>query len=182
MTTTDAGGGTTTDAAGSNGGATGGGASGNGTSDGDGGANQGSGSTGSGGSGTSGAGASGSSGGGSGPGIDQDAAPDGANTGLSPDLSLAADDGTICADGALGYGGCGAGQACRFYSPSENHCDPVGGALLGDSCADSSECDSLFVCFMGQCSNFCTLGTTECGAPTDCVDVGHPNKGACLPF
>jgi hypothetical protein len=52
---------------------------------------------------------------------------------------------------------------------------------LNAACDASDQCDILFMCFQGQCTNFCALGTTECGAPQDCVDIGHPTHGVCRP-
>jgi hypothetical protein len=40
----------------------------------------------------------------------------------------------------------------------------------------------LFSCYAGRCTNFCTLGTVECGPVEDCLDIGHPTHGVCDPF
>jgi hypothetical protein len=47
--------------------------------------------------------------------------------------------------------------------------------LLAAACSSSgngAECDILFACYNGFCTNFCHIGTTECGYPDDCLDVG----------
>lgn len=77
---------------------------------------------------------------------------------------------------------CSGIAVCRFYSATEGRCESCTACgNLFASCASGEDCDILFVCFEGQCTNFCTLGTSECGAPSDCVDIGHPTEGACRP-
>jgi hypothetical protein len=39
----------------------------------------------------------------------------------------------------------------------------------------------VFQCFEGRCTNFCHLGTYECGPIPNCVNVGHPTIGMCQP-
>jgi hypothetical protein len=58
-------------------------------------------------------------------------------------------------------------------------CDACGN--LFDPCTTGRDCDILFQCYQGQCTNICPLGTTFCGAPDDCIDVGHPTYGVCKP-
>lgn len=71
---------------------------------------------------------------------------------------------------------------CRFYSSTEGRCEGCTDCgNLNAPCTSGSECDILFVCFEGRCTNFCTLGSFECGPPDDCIDVGHPTRGACRP-
>jgi len=109
---------------------------------------------------------------------DADAADGGA---LDPELSLPDPGGTACSTPSS-MGECPGIEVCRFYTPSEGRCEscsPCGN--LGDYCAASSECDILFMCYRGRCTNFCLLGTYMCGAITDCVDIGHPTWGVCLP-
>jgi len=100
---------------------------------------------------------------------------------LSSDLGLPDPSGATCTSpGSLGE--CPSIQVCRFYSPSEGRCEscePCGN--LNAACSSSAECDILFMCFQGRCTNFCTLGLSECGPPTDCLDVGHPTRGVCRP-
>ena len=75
----------------------------------------------------------------------------------------------------------GTAEVCRLYSPSEGRCEScVSCGNLDAPCAASNECDILFMCFLGRCTNFCHLGTFECGRVEDCLDVGHPTMGVCL--
>ncbi|MBI5499126.1 MAG: hypothetical protein HY907_02715 [Deltaproteobacteria bacterium] len=111
-----------------------------------------------------------------------DADADAADAGsLDPELSLPDPSGTPCSTPSS-MGECPGIEVCRFYTPSEGRCEscsPCGN--LGDGCSASSECDILFMCYRGRCTNFCLLGTYMCGAITDCVDIGHPTWGVCLP-
>jgi hypothetical protein len=72
---------------------------------------------------------------------------------------------------------------CRFataeYGLCES-CDACGN--LNAPCAEGTDCDILFSCYAGHCTNFCTLGTFECGPVEACLDVGHPTRGVCDPF
>ena len=72
---------------------------------------------------------------------------------------------------------------CRFatveYGICES-CDACGN--LNAPCVQGTDCDILFACYAGSCTNFCTLGTSECGPVDACLDVGHPTKGVCDPF
>jgi hypothetical protein len=72
---------------------------------------------------------------------------------------------------------------CRFataeYGLCES-CDACGN--LFDPCVEGTDCDILFSCYAGFCTNFCTLGTFECGPKEDCLDIGHPTRGVCNPF
>ena len=71
---------------------------------------------------------------------------------------------------------------CRFYSATEGRCESCTSCgNLGASCADGTECDILFACFEGVCTNICPLGTFYCGPIDDCLDVGHPTHGVCRP-
>jgi hypothetical protein len=77
---------------------------------------------------------------------------------------------------------CAGIAVCRFYSATEGRCESCTACgNLYAPCASGDDCDILFVCFRGQCTNFCQLGTSECGAPSDCVNIGHPTEGACVP-
>lgn len=101
--------------------------------------------------------------------------------GLDPDLALPDPSGEVCTyPGDLGA--CPGIAVCRFYTPAEGRCEscsPCGN--LDDFCTLSSECDILFSCYLGRCTNFCTLGTQECGPVEDCIDIGHPTRGVCRP-
>jgi hypothetical protein len=72
---------------------------------------------------------------------------------------------------------------CRFatteYGLCES-CDACGN--LNAACVEGTDCDILFSCYAGRCTNFCTLGTFECGPVEDCLDIGHPTQGVCDPF
>lgn len=101
---------------------------------------------------------------------------------LSSELALPDPSGTPCTSpGSLSE--CPGIEVCRFFSPAEGRCETCGPCgNLNDPCSASDECDILFMCFRGRCTNFCTLGTFECGAIEDCVDIGHPTRGVCVPF
>jgi hypothetical protein len=112
-----------------------------------------------------------------------DAAIDGAAGGLDPDLDVPPAANQACTTpGSLSDAECPGIQVCRFFSPTEGRCEScVMCGNLNAMCDASDQCDILFMCFQGRCTNFCTIGTTECGAPQDCVDIGHPTHGVCQP-
>lgn len=99
---------------------------------------------------------------------------------LDPDLDVPPD-GEAC--DTPGYkSDCPGFAYCRFYDSEEGRCescDPCGN--LGAFCDSSDQCDVLFSCFRGVCTNFCTLGQSECGPVEDCLDIGHPTRGVCDP-
>ncbi len=108
-----------------------------------------------------------------------DAGPGGA---LDPRLGLPDPSGATCTEPGL-RGDCPGTTVCRFYTPTEGRCESCGPCgNLNTACTSSAECDILFMCFGGRCTNFCTLGSFECGAVADCLDVGHPTRGVCRPF
>ena len=78
-------------------------------------------------------------------------------------------------DGAPSIDGppeCPTGEVCRYFTSTEGRCESCttcGG--LGASCTATNQCDTLFECYQNECTNFCTLGTTECGAPADCINI-----------
>jgi hypothetical protein len=101
-------------------------------------------------------------------------------TGLDPDLELPDANGAVCSKiGAIGTG-CGGGMGCRIATTDAGRCE---GCVvcngLNQGCTSSNQCDTLFQCFNGKCRGYCRLGTTECGAVEDCVDVGHDTHGVC---
>lgn len=100
---------------------------------------------------------------------------------LDPGLSLPDPSGTPCSTpGSMGE--CPGIEVCRFFSTTEGRCESCGACgNLGASCSASADCDILFMCFEGRCTNFCTLGSFECGPVADCLDVGHPTRGVCRP-
>ena len=72
---------------------------------------------------------------------------------------------------------------CRFATTEHGlceSCDACGN--LNAPCVEGTDCDILFSCYAGRCTNFCTLGTFECGPIEDCLDIGHPTRGVCDPF
>ena len=111
-----------------------------------------------------------------------DAPGGGGGGGLDPDLEIPASGGQFCDEPGRGSPECPAGEVCRFYTSTEGRCegcDPATCGNLGASCSATDQCDILFECYKGQCTNFCTLGTTECGPQDDCIDIGHATRGVC---
>ena len=98
---------------------------------------------------------------------------------LDPGLSLPDPSGPACTTpGSLGE--CPFLDVCRFYTSTQGRCESCTSCNnLGAACSASSDCDILFMCWQGKCTNFCTLGTTECGPPANCLNIGHPTKGVC---
>jgi hypothetical protein len=73
-------------------------------------------------------------------------------------------------------------DVCRFFDGTQGRCETCSPCNGRDQpCSQSSECDILFACYDGFCTNFCDLGTQECGSVQDCINVGHPTKGVCRP-
>lgn len=104
--------------------------------------------------------------------------------GLDPDLSLPGPGGQVCTDpGRIGAPACPAAEVCRFFTSTEGRCEagPASGGGRGTACTATSQCDLLFECYQGQCTEFCTLGTLACGAVADCLAIGHATRGVCRP-
>ena len=101
---------------------------------------------------------------------------------LDPDLDLPAAGGVGCSSPGTEIG-CPGISVCRIATATSGRCETCTNCgNLNASCSASDECDILFQCFMGRCTNFCHLSTPqECGNPTDCIDVGHVTMGVCLP-
>lgn len=73
-------------------------------------------------------------------------------------------------------------SVCRFYDAAEGRCESCTACgNLYDTCNSGDDCDILFACYDGYCTNFCTLGTYGCGPIEDCLAVGHPLYGVCRP-
>jgi hypothetical protein len=71
-------------------------------------------------------------------------------------------------------------QVCRISSPNDGRCEGCTNCgNLGKPCAASADCDILFQCYAGTCKNICPLGSSYCGAVTDCIDVGNSSYGVC---
>lgn len=102
-------------------------------------------------------------------------------TPLDPDLDIP--DGNEQCDYPGDLNECPGISVCRFatveYGLCES-CDVCGN--LNAPCTEGTECDILFSCYAGRCTNFCTLDTFECGPVEDCLDIGHPTRGVCNPF
>lgn len=109
-----------------------------------------------------------------------DAPGGGGGGGLDPDLELPASTGQVCDEPGRGAPECPAGEVCRFYTSTEGRCE--GCTTCGNlnaPCSATDECDILFECYKGSCTNFCTLGTVQCGAVADCINIGHATRGVC---
>src|SRR5258708_7055144 len=101
---------------------------------------------------------------------DADAAVD---AGLDPLLDLADAAGQPCSPPGSSNG-CPSLEVCRIATQTGGRCEGCGSCNnLGASCAASDECDILFQCYAGRCTGICPLGTSYCGAVTDCLDVGN---------
>ncbi len=108
--------------------------------------------------------------------------PSGGGTPLDPDLDVP-DEGEACSfPGSLNE--CpGVGTVCRFYTAEEGRCESCDACgNLNAPCTEGTDCDILFSCFQGRCTNFCQLGTFSCGPIENCLDIGHPTHGVCDPF
>ena len=73
-------------------------------------------------------------------------------------------------------------EVCRISSKNGGRCE--GSTECGNlnaSCMTGQDCDILFECYKGHCTNFCMVGTTECGPPQNCIDVGNSISGVCWP-
>jgi hypothetical protein len=80
------------------------------------------------------------------------------------------------------FGECSGVSVCRFFDADEGRCESCTECgNLGASCASGDDCDILFACYAGTCTNICPLGTSYCGPVEDCLDVGHPTHGVCRP-
>ncbi len=117
---------------------------------------------------------------------DAGAASDGGSTadtgtGIDPDVALPSPAGAACSTPGS-ENGCPLASVCRIASASGGRCESCTNCgHLNDLCTASDECDIVFQCFRGHCTNFCHLGTYECGPITSCINVGHPTIGMCLP-
>ena len=109
------------------------------------------------------------------------AASESGGTALDPDLDVP-DEGESCTTpGSMNE--CPGISVCRFYTAEEGRCescDTCGN--LNAPCTEGTDCDILFACYAGRCTNICPLGTFSCGPVENCLDVGHPTHGVCDPF
>ncbi len=105
-------------------------------------------------------------------------------TGLDDGVVLPDLDGAVC-DPFGGIGACTVTGTCRIATPDSGRCETCdGGRCLGhpkDPCTHTYDCDARLGCFRGTCTPECLLGSTECGKPVDCVDIGYLGYGLCNP-
>jgi hypothetical protein len=102
-------------------------------------------------------------------------------TPLHPDLETPEDGQPCQTPGSLGE--CPAVHVCRFHTAEQGlceSCDACGN--LNAPCQSGTDCDILFACFAGRCTNICPLGTQYCGPVEACLNVGHPTHGVCDPW
>lgn len=105
----------------------------------------------------------------------------GGGGGLDPDLDTPPASATPCSTPG-GMSDCPGIAVCRFFSATEGRCESCTECgNLGDPCTEGTDCDILFACFEGRCTNICPLGTFYCGPVEDCLNVGHPTHGVCRP-
>lgn len=101
---------------------------------------------------------------------------------MDPDLDLPDPSGATCSTPGSSAG-CGALEVCRIADANGGRCESCTSCNnLNQPCSQSSDCDILFQCYAGVCTNICPLGTTYCGAVGDCLDVGNASYGVCNPF
>lgn len=102
-------------------------------------------------------------------------------TALDPDLDVP-DEGEPCTTPG-NMNECPALSVCRFHTAEEGRCESCDACgNLNAPCTEGTDCDILFACYAGRCTNICPLGTFGCGPVEDCLDVGHPTHGVCDPF
>jgi hypothetical protein len=108
--------------------------------------------------------------------------PSGGGTPLDPDLDVPSEGESCMFPGSLNE--CpGVATVCRFYTAEEGRCESCDNCgNLNAACTTGTDCDILFSCYAGRCTNFCQLGTPSCGPVENCLDIGHPTHGVCDPF
>ena len=110
-----------------------------------------------------------------------DTAASSGGTPLDPNLDVPEDGESCTTPGSLNE--CPGIAVCRFYTAEESRCESCDNCgNLGAPCTEGTDCDILFACYAGRCTNICPLGTSYCGPVEDCLDVGHPSHGVCDPF
>jgi len=103
-------------------------------------------------------------------------------TPLDPDLDVP-DEGESCSSPGSLNECAGVATVCRYYTAEEGRCESCDNCgNLNAPCMSGTDCDILFSCFAGRCTNFCELGTFSCGPVEDCLDIGHATHGVCDPF
>ena len=101
--------------------------------------------------------------------------------GLDPNLSLPDPSGMPCSNigNETDYPNT---EVCRIASKTGGRCESCTNCgRLDDPCATGQDCDIVFECYRGHCTNFCMVGTSECGPVQDCIDVGNDTSGVCWP-
>jgi hypothetical protein len=112
---------------------------------------------------------------------DSGEAPDVA-IGLDPELGLPDPSGVPCSTPGLEVG-CPNLEVCRIDSQTGGRCEGCTSCNnLYKPCTVSSDCDILFQCYEGECTNICPLGTSYCGPVANCLDVGNTAYGVCKPM
>lgn len=101
-------------------------------------------------------------------------------SGLHPDYVLPDPSGDTCSR-PTGRTECDGYQSCRPINSEEGRCEGCEPCLIMEPCTQSHHCDISYACFMGYCSPFCLLGTFMCGIEENCIDIGYPEWGVCLP-
>jgi hypothetical protein len=99
-------------------------------------------------------------------------------TGLDPNLKLPVGGATCSPPGSS----CPGIEVCRIATSTQGRCEGCTSCgNLNAFCSANTDCDILFQCFKGRCTNICPLGTSYCGPVEDCVNVGHATHGVCRP-
>lgn len=100
---------------------------------------------------------------------------------MDPELGLPDPNGPPCSRPGS-ENGCPGITVCRIATPDGGRCEGCTNCgNLHSPCTASNECDILFQCYQGFCMGICQLGTYECGAIADCVNVGNATEGVCRP-
>jgi hypothetical protein len=104
-------------------------------------------------------------------------------TGLDPKLKTPDPNGTPCTT-PYSSAECPSLEVCRIATATTCVCESCGACgNLYASCSKSSDCDIVFQCYAGKCTNFCMLGSQQCGGPQNCIDVGYKGGwGVCKPM
>lgn len=106
-------------------------------------------------------------------------APDADAKVLDPELDVPPGSDVTCYEPGT-QNTCAAGAICRIATTTGGRCEQCGPCgPVGAACTESAQCELLLQCYKGHCAQVCRLGTTVCGAGSDCLDVGHATHGVC---